>query len=186
MKKILFFCVAILANLGIANAALPIGGYVGLRGGLSVKSQDLTKGDFKLESEASPFVSANAGIRLLKFRGELEYIYRNKIQEIKLSTKSKDVSTTSLMANLYYNVISIPFARLYINGGLGYTDFSTNYINTNNTFTYSLGLGASFTLAEAFSIDAGYRYFDMGKVKISGRKDRIYANDLYVGLRFGF
>lgn len=185
MKKIILTIILML-NIGIANAALPIGGYVGIRGGASVKGQEETKDTYKIKSEKSPMASVNAGVRLGSLRGELEYLYRYKVQSIKFNNGSdKDVSSKSVMGNMYYNALSLPFLRLYINAGVGYTDFSTNIIK-DGSFTYSLGFGVSLTMAEFFSIDAGTRYFDMGKAEINGQKTRLYANDLYLGFRFGF
>lgn len=186
MRKILFVCFIFLFSINIAKA-LPIGGYIGFRGGASKTILDKNKEYFKFENDQNIFVGGNVGLRLLDFRGELEYIYRNSVETMKFySGKEKNIITESVMCNLYYNFLDIPFLRLYVNGGLGSTKYSTNYIDDSKKFTYSVGFGGTFTLMEIFSIDLGYRYFDMGKISINTTKTRLATNDIYLGLRFGF
>ena len=189
MKKILFGLAALPFFASAANAALPIGGYVGLRGGVSVPFSNDKNYEFDMDGNTAPFIGVNGGVRLLSLRGELEYLYRHKVMDVDLknsSSSEQDVSTSSIMANLYYNALELPFFRLYVNGGVGYTYLDTNVDSNNGSFSWSAGLGVSFTLAETFSLDVGYRYFDMGDIKVNGKSESINSNDIYVGLRFGF
>ena len=188
MKKLLFACLSVLFLISTANAGiLPFGVYTGIRGGIGIaKKESNILDDAKIETNNSPFVSINAGIRLSDIRIEAEYLYKNSLKEIKIGNSSKNISPTSTLANVYYNFIDIPFVKLYVNGGLGYTDLRTNYVEDDKKFTYSLGLGATFTLLDIIAIDAGYRHINMGKEEIAGYKHNFYTNDLYVGLRFGF
>ncbi len=169
-----------------AYAGLPIGAYVGVGGGVPI-STNTKKGDsFKIENNSTPFVNLSAGLRFLRFRGELEYIYRYENQNIKMENDDKRISSSSVMGNLYYNFIEIPFVRFYVNGGLGYTDFSSKIVKDNGDFSYSLGFGAGFTMFEAFTLNVGYRYHDMGRSEVLNKKVHFYSNDVYVGIRMGF
>lgn len=169
-----------------AYAALPIGAYVGAGGGVSVNTNSKKGDSFKIDSNTSPFVNLNVGLRFLRIRGELEYIYRYENQNIKMENDDKRISSSSVMGNLYYNFIEIPFFRIYLNGGLGYTDFNSNIVKDDGNFSYSLGFGAGFTIFEAFTLNVGYRYHDMGRSEILNKKVHFYSNDVYVGIRVGF
>ena len=169
-----------------AYAALPIGAYVGLGGGVSVNTNSKKSDSFKIDSNTLPFVNLNVGLRFLRIRGELEYIYRYESQKVKTAGYSDEISSSSVMGNLYYNLVEIPFFRIYVNGGIGYTDFGSNFVKDDKTFSYALGAGVGFTLSEMFTINVGYRYHDMGKPEILNDKVHVYSNDIYVGLSFGF
>ena len=190
MKKFLF-SLLFLVSVNTANA-LPLGLYWGIRGGMSMQGSDVSQiSDLKIENEKSDyFASVNAGIRFLRLRGELEYSYRPESTNIldKVLGKSDSVDSTSLMANLYYNVIELPFINIYVNGGIGNTKFDgSKDLRTSNNFTWLAGVGVNLSLLNIANVDVGYRYVDMGDIdfrtKESVSKD---VHDIYVGLRFGF
>ena len=191
MKKIfILITLCFLSLINNANAGLPLGAYIGVKGsyssGLSSISVDniLSLGD----SDNPAFFSVSAGVRLLKLRGELEYTKRYHMQTLTLNDGStKDLSNDSIMANLYYNFLELPFIRLYVNGGIGTTKYSTNYVTNSPTFSYSAGAGVTLTLADTTSFDIGYRYFDMGDIELlDSRKVDMHSNDVYISLRMGF
>lgn len=191
MKKIfILFTLCFLSIINNASAGLPLGAYIGVKGsyssGLSSISVDniLSLGD----SDNPAFFSVSAGVRLLKLRGELEYTKRYHMQTLTLNDGStKDLSNDSIMANLYYNFLELPFIRLYVNGGIGTTKYSTNYVTNSPTFSYSAGAGVTLTLADTTSFDIGYRYFNMGDIELlDSRKVDMHSNDVYISLRMGF
>ena len=93
----------------------------------------------------------------------------------------------SLVKVFIYNIFEFPFFRIFVNGGLGTTYYSPKVITNSPTFSYNVGAGATFTLADTASFDVGYRYFNMGKIEISNSKKlNTYSNDLYFSVRFGF
>ncbi len=187
MKKTFrIFVFMFLFSSSYAYAALPIGAYVGLGGGVSVNTNSKKSDSFKIDSNTLPFVNLNVGLRFLRIRGELEYIYRYENQKVKTVGYSDEISSSSVMGNLYYNLVEIPFFRIYLNGGLGYTDFNSNIVKDDGNFSYSLGFGAGFTLSETFTINVGYRYHDMGRSKILDKRVHFYSNDIYIGIRVGF
>ena len=187
MKKFFgIFVFIFLFSASYVYAALPIGAYVGIGGGLPIDSSSKDGGSFKIDDSKTPFVSVSAGLRLMRFRGELEYLYRYENQNIKTENGEKRISSSSTMANLYYNFFEFPFIRLYVNGGVGYTNFNSKFIKSDKEFSYSLGVGAGITLGEMFTINAGYRYHDMGESEILNKNMHFYSNDVYVGIRIGF
>lgn len=191
MKKIfILITLCFLSLINNANAGLPLGAYIGVKGsyssGLSSISVDniLSLGD----SDNPAFFSISAGARLLKLRAELEYTKRYHMQTLTLNDgTTKDLSNDSIMGNLYYNFLELPFIRLYVNGGIGTTKYSTNYVTNSPTFSYSAGAGVTLTLADTTSFDIGYRYFDMGDIELlDSRKVDMHSNDVYISLRMGF
>lgn len=173
-----------------ANAGLPLGAYVGLKGSYSSGLSSISIDNIlSLSDNDNPaFISVSAGVRLLRLRGELEYTKRYHMQTLSLDNgDKKDLSNSSIMGNLYYNLLELPFIRLYVNGGIGTTKYDSNYITNSPTFSYSAGAGITFTLADTTSFDIGYRHFNMGKMEILNSEKRdMHSNDMYVSIRMGF
>ena len=79
-------------------------------------------------------------------------------------------------------------------GGIGYTktrylDRDLTVINANwhkTKFTWSLGAGLSLKVTNRFNVDAGYRYYDMGKPGHNGMKYGVDAQEIYAGIRYVF
>lgn len=83
-----------------------------------------------------------------------------------------EVQATSVMANLWYEVLSLPapFGRLtpYIGGGLGYTTLTFSgleagaaqygNVHRDTVLAYQLGTGLGFELNELWSMSLDYRY----------------------------
>ena len=190
MKRIyLLLGIFFISTICKAYAGLPLGAYVGLKGGyLSNISTSAGVGLSTSSDDNSIFISVSAGARLMRIRGEIEYIKRYNMQKLNfVDGKTKNISNDSIMGNLYYNIFEFPFFRIFVNGGLGKTYYSSKVITNSPTFSYNVGAGATFTLADTASFDVGYRYFNMGKIEISNSKKlNTYSNDLYFSVRFGF
>lgn len=173
-----------------ANAGLPLGAYVGLKGTYSSGFSSISIDDILSvkDSDSPAFLSVSAGVRLLRLRAELEYTKRYHMQTLTLQNgDTKDLSNSSVMGNLYYNLLELPFIRLYVNGGIGTTKYDSNYITNSPTFSYSAGAGITITLADTTSLDIGYRYFNMGEMEIlNSEKKDMHSNDMYVSIRMGF
>ncbi len=95
------------------------------------------------------------------------------------------------MGNVYYNFLDIPLLKLYINGGVGNTKFSgCSGIDNKDNFTWNAGFGVNVSLFNTANLDVGYRYVDMGELKVKNGSDLVKLNqkaqDIYAGLRFGF
>jgi opacity protein-like surface antigen len=188
MKKLLLIISLFVLPLK-ANAFLPVGGYVGVRGGANatkednniISGNDIIASNSKLNKDIS-FISANAGVRLLGFRFEVEFGYR-------FNTTVENVVAQNVLGNVYYNFFGLPLVKFYVNGGGGFTKFSgSNLILTDtDSFTWNAGLGVNISLLNMFNVDVGYRYINMGELKTKGGQNiKQASNDIYVGVRFGF
>jgi opacity protein-like surface antigen len=119
--------------------------------------------------------------------------------------------STTLMANLYYDLGNYNGFVPYVGFGLGVAyhnmgdvsftenEFLTNTIEGNSdlAFAWSLMAGFGYQITHNAVLDVGYRYIDMGKIK-SGRVDSahfvnppvviedIAAHEIKVGLRYHF
>lgn len=191
MKRIfILFTLCCLFLINNANAGLPLGAYIGFKGSYSSGLSSISIDEILSlsDSDNPAFFSVSAGARLFRLRAELEYTKRYHMQTLTLNDgNTKDLSNDSIMGNLYYNFLELPFIRLYVNGGIGTTKYSTNYVTNSPTFSYSAGAGVTLTLADTTSFDIGYRYFDMGDIELlDSRKVDMHSNDIYISLRMGF
>jgi opacity protein-like surface antigen len=67
------------------------------------------------------------------------------------------------------------------NAGEVYNNFKGK--NPNPTrFTWSVGGGLSVKVTNRFNVDAGYRYYDMGKI----HAQEVTAHEIYGGVRYVF
>ncbi len=174
-----------------ANAILPVGIYYGIRGGLNTTNKDNKINQIKLDTKSGkPFASVNAGIRLLSFRFEAEYAYRYNFTTYE-NPKSKKINAQNIMGNVYYNFLDLPLLKFFVNGGIGDTKFSgCSGIDNKDNFTWNAGFGVNVSLFNTINLDVGYRYVDMGELKVKNGSDLVKLNqraqDIYAGLRFGF
>ena len=111
MKKFfILFTLCFLLIINNANAALPLGAYIGVKGSYSSGLSSISVDEIlSLDDSDNPaFFSISAGVRLLRLRGELEYTKRYHMQTLTLSDGStKDLSNDSIMGNLYYNFLEL-------------------------------------------------------------------------------
>ena len=124
------------------------------------------------------------------------------------------VRSWSLMANAYYDIPLTSTVGAYAGGGLGYASNtasgSQTFQNPPNTgapqfgttfptgrtgnLAWSLGAGVSFALSQTVSLEAGYRFTDLGRYNtaidtVNGDEKfraRLSAHDLQAGVRFKF
>jgi opacity protein-like surface antigen len=166
----------------------------GKTSGTSSLADDLVPGENSLETDIlsgkkSFYIGAVAGIRFLGFRADLEYGFRNGLAETRLNDnlELETINAHNIFVNLYYNVLSFSFIKAYVNGGIGNVSFVKNFNSKiNSEFAWLLGFGLNFSLFEVMNLDFGYRYVNMGKLKLSGAALERISNDIFVGLRFGF
>ncbi|MDR2760559.1 MAG: hypothetical protein LBB09_01795 [Rickettsiales bacterium] len=187
MKKIfLSLVLALLITAEAGASLLPVGLYVGARGGVGNNVADTKINSASaIKGETSPFASANAGVRFLKLRGEFEYMRRFNAISLTTGGSKKEAASEQMMANLYYDVFDFLFLGFYINGGIGANKISASIVDSYDKRVWSAGFGASVSLL-IFTADIGYRYFDLGSVKILGKSSKQESHDVYVGLRVGF
>ena len=206
MNKLLLSASALVLGLAVANQAMADcnGLYLAARGG--VVKHDLEKPKSGLNAGDNNFdktrfmASAAIGYRYNYFRGELEYIWRDKVKNSETdamgdtSTLSQKFSTYSYMMNGYIDFAPYHWITPYVGAGIGFTKYKykeqldnekTSLSKTN--FTWSVGGGLSVKVTNRFNVDAGYRYYDMNKFKFTnGYKRDLTAQEVYGGIRYVF
>jgi opacity protein-like surface antigen len=187
MKKV-FFALLLLSLVAteVGASLLPVGVYVGARGGVGNNKTDTKISTTSMvEGKTNPFASANVGVRFLKLRGELEYIHRFNAIHVAMSGGKKEAASRQIMANLYYDVFDFLFLGFYVNGGVGTNKIDMALVDKYDKRVWSAGFGVDASLL-IFTVDLGYRYFDLGSVKILGKNSKQESHDVYLGLRMGF
>lgn len=212
MNKLLLSASALVLGLAVANQAMADcnGLYLAARGG--VVKHDLEKPKSGGNANDNNFdkkrfmASAAVGYRYNYFRGELEYIWRDKIKNHNVeyddfggkSENNQKFKTYSYMMNGYIDLAPYHWLTPFVGAGVGFTKydyksqttapgtfFSTKSSKTN--FTWSVGGGLSVKVTNRFNVDAGYRYYDMGKYKYdNGYKRDLTAQEVYGGIRYVF
>lgn len=203
MKKMLLTASALVFSMGIAhNAVADCNGlYLGMRAGVTKHyHKDDVANTKKLKYKDTFMLSGAAGYRYDYFRGELEYVWRDKIKKKSAGgpgvTKNLSFDTQSYMLNGYIDLAPYHWLTPYIGAGVGFTKLKfreTTYseiqggiirdVRGNPTrFTWSVGGGLSVKVTNRFNVDAGYRYYDMGKV----HEKAVTAHEIYGGVRYVF
>lgn len=128
-------------------------------------------------------VWANAGaigIRHQDFRAEIEYTYREKMSGMSFGDYD-EITTQSLMVNLYYDIPTETVIRPFINAGLGVSNIALRtpyYKDSTNKFSWSAGAGIAYDISKQWDFDIGYRYIDIG--------EDVKTNEFYAGIRYTF
>jgi len=209
-----------------SSSADTLGPYIGVMGGLNwVAAQDLNQNhlDFVEMQFNQPLDSGYAtGLALgwrfpVGLRPELELSYRkNTLTQFNhrvyegggsIPGKGKE-EVTSLMANLWYDVLNLPapFSRFtpYIGGGLGYSTVSISGLEAGGVHfgdthrdtvsAYQLGAGLGFELTDQWSMSLDYRYLktrdahfgDIQGLPQGDVRTGYSAQSLMLGLHYGF
>ena len=127
------------------------------------------------------------------FSGEVKSTNGNlKSVTIKNNRASKiKASSLAMMANLYYDIITVSLFTPYLTVGVGAAVNKTGHrvevikrigsyesINTKGTkrnFAYKLGAGTKILLSERFEVDLRYQFSDLGKFQ-TGRNHESYVD----------
>ncbi|MGQ9369541.1 outer membrane protein [Azospirillum sp. ST 5-10] len=119
-----------------------------------------------------------------------------------------DVTSWSIMANLYYDVPTGTAFTPYVGGGLGVAFNTVDDIDyaigagrireegdTKTNFAWSLQAGVAYAMTENATIDLGYRYVDLGEFETGGSSTvgtvesadgDVRAHEVKIGLRYRF
>ena len=207
-KKLLTGASVIALGLVLANevkAEIECNGvYLAGRGGISnpkIRDKGENLGGTKLEIDSTLLMLSGAlGYRYNYVRAELEYIWRDKSTEthtftrepfpgVVITSNSKaQFEYTSYMFNFYVDLSPMTWFTPFVHAGIGWTDLTYTFNYTGqptakydeNNFTWSAGAGISAKLTNRWNLDAGWRYFDFGKID----KARLDAHEIYGGLRY--
>ncbi len=101
------------------------------------------------------------------------------------------------LANVYYDFDFGSRFTPYVGAGIGFVHHSFDGEDTNDDdadLAWALMAGVAVDFGENWKVDVGYRYLDMGDVKLDDRKgsgkrflmDEIETHEIRVGVRYGF
>ena len=206
MKKYLSIaCSAMVLTLAMSGVAEARDGfYLTGRGGMTWNNFNSKKDSVTKESAAKlgnvPMFSGALGYKYKYFRGELEYVWRDDAEE-EIMTKaggglihSSDMtlSSESYMFNAYLDIMPNYWISPYIGAGVGFSkiELTDKPVGSaaikktweKTTFTWQVGAGLSIRINRCLNIDAGYRYFTLGKIQNA----EVNAHEWYGGIRFTF
>lgn len=172
--------------------------YFSVKGGLSHQETEIrpVNAFSQTDTEDNPFGSFAIGVRSGSVRGELEYTYRKIDSETDPFTNDKyEFENQSAMYNMYFETCPYCAFSPYLSVGAGATYVSSQYPDANGqtaksdktNFTWSVGGGVAIMMTRHTTLDLGYRYLNMGKVKTEiGTKYEITNQEYYIGFRYTF
>lgn len=142
-------------------------------------------------------------------RAELEVALRSNSKHEWESSKGNVKGTwnnSTIMGNVFYDFHNDTQFTPYVGAGLGVALNYAGYDIDNErgdhfsmsehstSFAWNAGAGAAYNFTDNFSIDAQYRFVGLGhtetRATVGGKRYEVdnspYANEISVGLRFGF
>jgi outer membrane immunogenic protein len=220
MKKILLsaalatlpFCAQAQKSFDTSKAYLSIP--VGYSVSIKHSKEDSVYHDGKLKNSALYGIGAGYDFDFL--RAEFNYIARpgmkftaHRENDISEQDESQKIKAKSFMLNVYKDFKNSTSLTPYVVGGLGFTKVRTEQFNTTqkigddttslsasgkdkNNFTWQLGLGVAYKLSSDLTLDASYRYTDLGKAlgidptDESAQHTRLKSSDFMLALRISF
>jgi len=189
-------CVFTLCLLSAPVLAQP---YISVNGGI------VTLSDSDLEGAAHGEMSFDAGFGVLAALGvkvtensriEAEIGYRgNDIDKVKIDGVPKpgvsgDVTTLSLMGNMFYDFMPDEFFSPFIGVGFGLAniegDIDGFHRERDNVFAYQAAIGGTYAANRQVSLDVQYRFFATDDANLDGLEAEYQSHNVLVGLRFNF
>ncbi len=131
-------------------------------------------------------------------RADVTLGYRSKAKvEDDFNSLDAKFSALTVMVNAYYDIVNYNGFTPYVGAGIGLSRNKISDINlpatstsgTKTSFAYSLQAGVSYDYSEALTIDASYRYIDLGKGQSGPATidiDKLVSHDFRIGLRYRF
>jgi opacity protein-like surface antigen len=154
-------------------------------------------------------IGVGAGYRFSEnFRSDVTYVYRGGYEisdhDGAGNAISTNIKSNSMFLNGYFDFPSRwPRLMPYIGGGVGWAknqlgtvSYARTSINggTTNNFAWNAGVGFGFQISKGMILDVGYRYVDLGKLKLDTQpalgfaeysaSGQFRSNELQLGLRF--
>ncbi len=176
------------------------GFYLTARGGMTWNNlnskKDAISDDKVSKLDHVGVYSGAIGYKYGYLRGEFEYIWRADAEEAITTegfhTADMTVSSESYMFNMYLDFMPNYWISPYISGGVGMSKLEL--INKTvgddghtdsweeNKFTWQIGAGLSIRINRCLNLDAGYRYYTLGKINNA----EVNTHEWYGGIRFTF
>jgi opacity protein-like surface antigen len=232
MSRSLAFSSALTVALMLGSAckaqeSVPV--YLGLKAGVSLMSAD----DMTNTTNVSPKAAVNkksdddavfpVGAVIgynwkprfnAPIRTDVEYMYRTSLNysanpsfiNDPIPTKhDADLNSHTVMANLYWDIVTWNKITPFIGGGVGIaindtdtkgtviaTGVNKNYSSTDVEFAWTVGAGVNYAINKNWSLDLTYRYIDLGEAVFGSRTDGeitskdVSSHEIVTGLRFQF
>ncbi|WP_029005686.1 outer membrane protein [Azorhizobium doebereinerae] len=153
------------------------------------------------EDKRARLAGAGVGYRFLPWlRGDLTVDYAGAISATR-PAGTADLSTGSMMANLYWDMFTFGNLTPYVGAGVGFGmahfKFSpyfgpSRWGETDVGLAWNVSAGIGWTLTEHLTLDVGYRYAAMGSPSFSGPTgqpfslDDMVTHQARIGLRYTF
>lgn len=155
---------------------------------------------FNANEDESWFVEGGLGCRVTPYlRADVTIGYRDGMHlEDKGNTLDANFSAVTGMVNAYWDIAHVNGITPYVGAGIGLTANILSGIgrpmfqsgNTTYDFAYALMAGVSYDVSERVTVDAGYRFVDLGSAEASGgnsiRYESAKFHDFRIGLRYNF
>ena len=174
------------------------GFYLTARGGKTWlnlnNSEDSVSKKSELSFDPVTMYSGAVGYKYKYFRGEIEYIVRDGAEADTYNvlgnvSSTSEVEVSSIMLNAYIDFMPNYWISPYITGGIGYSEITFSYEDSHdeysvdeNKFSWQAGAGLTLRLNKCLNIDAGYRYYTLGKIE----EGEVNGHEWYAGIRFTF
>lgn len=101
-----------------------------------------------------------------------------------------DVSTISVLSNIYLDFKNSSNFTPYVGGGIGFThiEYDTDFVDReDNVFAYQAGLGVDYAISNQVALGINYRYMGTADAKYSGNVTSTFgSNNIYIGMRYTF
>ncbi|MCD6187335.1 MAG: porin family protein [Desulfuromusa sp.] len=200
MKKALVVLLSLVIFVGFAVSTASAGAYVSGNLGASF----LMHSDFKEDGHSGKITYDGGGAATVAlgtsiFNGariEAEIGARkNDLDDVKFSGLGSrsidgDVTTTSLMGNVYYDFKNETRFITSIGGGLGVANVDFDFDDFSNdddtVVAYQLMLGVGYPITKQIVVELQYRFFGTADPDIDGTDLEYYSHNVLLGLRYGF
>lgn len=200
MKKssIVLLVLALVFGWGasIACAGMYVSGNLGV---VLTEDSDMSDGDDNAELSYDPgaVITGAFGYAFqngLRLEGELGSRY-SEMDEVSVSGYGTgeiegDVTTTSMMANVFYDFMPAEKVSPFVGAGLGFANIEADidhYGDDDDTvLAYQLAAGVSFSVTQRLKIDVQYRYFATEDPDFNGIDAEYATHNAMGGVRFSF
>lgn len=150
----------------------------------------------KMRYDAGPMVGFALGIRTKCLRAEMEYTYQNKdIESLKVYGQTfpvtgVDISTTTIMANMYHDFYSDAKIIPYLSIGIGVADMNFDDVDGDNEnytgLAGQIGAGIGIEINKNITIDIKYRYLSILDLDLKEITFDLNTHNILFGIRYNF
>lgn len=175
--------------------------YVRVDGGYSWHDEpDVVKNhsiSFNQKEDETWFAEAGVGCQVTPYlRADVTVGYRDDLDlKNEFGDLDAKVNSYTAMVNGYWDIANVGGFTPYVGAGVGvaYNELHSIVLPTGfkskgrADFAYQVMAGVSYDLSHNLTVDAGYRFIDLGKAKSRGLEvSNLESHDVRIGLRYNF